>query len=87
MNDIFKGHSAGLSSPAEDGESIVPSDGSDLGQVTRALYIGVGGSVRLQLARGTQIDLSNVPSGAILPLRVRRVMASGTSAAGLVGFW
>lgn len=87
MADIYAHTTPGLSSPAVDGSMIQPNDGNDLAHVTRALYVGVGGQIAAQLASGSTITLAAVPGGTLLPLRVRRVMATGTSATNIVGLW
>ena len=87
MADIYAHTTPGLTSPAIDGSMIVPSDATDLAHVTRALYVGSGGQVAAQLASGSTVTFAAVPSGTLLPLRVRRVMSTGTSAADLVGLW
>lgn len=87
MADIYAHTTPGLSSPAIDGSMIVPNDADDLAHVTRALYVGGGGQIAAQLASGSMVTFAAVPSGTLLPLRVRRVMSTGTSADGLVGLW
>ncbi len=87
MADIYAHTTPGLTSPAIDGSMIVPDDGGDLAHVSRAIYVGSGGQVAAQLASGSMVTLSAVPSGTLLPLRVRRVMATGTSAGNLVALW
>lgn len=87
MADIYAHTTPGLTSPAIDGSMIVPDDSGDLAHVTRAVYVGNGGQIAAQLASGSTITLAAVPSGTLLPLRVRRVMATGTSAGDLVGLW
>ena len=85
--DRYEDFTPSLVSPAEDGATVVPSDGADLPQVTRALYVGQGGTLAVQLASGAQVALSGVPGGALLPLRARRVRATGTTASGIVALW
>ncbi len=88
MIDMFKTHARSLTSPPEDAASITPGDaGSELSHVTRALYVGVAGDLALLMQGGATVVLRGVPSGSFLPLRVRPVLASGTSADGIVGFW
>jgi hypothetical protein len=55
--------------------------------VTRALYVGGGGDARVRMLGGAVVTLSNVPTGALIPIRVTQVLATGTSANGIVGFW
>ena len=52
--DRYENHSPSLVSPATDGANVAPSDGADLAQVTRALYVGQGGDLSLRLASGSE---------------------------------
>ncbi|MEM9031327.1 MAG: hypothetical protein AAGB18_01680 [Pseudomonadota bacterium] len=85
MTDDFKDHSTSLTSPATAGETIVPDDANDLAHVTRGIYVGASGSIALTLVSGDEVLLNDAQSGVIYPLRVARVKATGTSAAGLIG--
>jgi hypothetical protein len=87
MADIYAHTTPGLTSPAIDGTMVVPDDTGDLAHVTRAIYVGTGGQIAAQLASGTTVTLSSVQGGTLLPLRVRRVLATGTSAGDLVALW
>ncbi|MEN1729402.1 MAG: hypothetical protein AAGJ52_13280 [Pseudomonadota bacterium] len=83
--DLFKGVTAGLESPAETLEEISPNDASDLAHVTRALYIGTGGNLRVTAKGGATVTIPNLPSGSVLPIRVSRVHETATTASGLIG--
>lgn len=85
MADHFSDYKPSLTAPAEAGEAITPSDTLDLNNVSRALYVGTSGDLRLILVDGGTITLSGVQAGTIYPVRVRRVLASGTTAGNLVG--
>lgn len=85
MPDRFADHAPGLESPAGHGFAITPSDTIDLPEITRALYVGGAGAISLVLASGASLTLSGAASGSILPLRVRQVRASATTATGLIG--
>jgi hypothetical protein len=85
MTDRFNSRAEGLTAPARHGFAITPADGADLGELTRALYVGGAGNITLVMASGAELLLSGVPAGSLLPLRVRRVKATGTTATALVG--
>ena len=85
MKDDFSAHAVGLTSPAEQAEAIMPSDSEDLPRATRALYVGQGGDVAVRFVSGDSVVLANLQGGTVYPLRLRQVLASGTTAAGLVG--
>lgn len=66
--------------------AIVPNDSTDLATITTALYIGFTGDVNLICSGDTSLVLfANVHGGSFLPLHVKRVAASGTTASGIVG--
>jgi len=77
-----------LSSPATSAAAVVPSDTTDLDRVARSLYVAVGGDLRLLLAEDTApVSFAGVPAGAVLPVVVRRVLATGTTASGVVALY
>jgi hypothetical protein len=84
MSDEFEDHQTGLTSPAR-AAAIVPSDSGALAQITRAIYVGQAGDLRLRMASSDVVTLMAVPAGALLPLRVAQVLATGTTAGALVG--
>ena len=85
MPDTYAAHASSLTAPARDGFAITPNDATDLPDVTRALYVGGPGHLVLTLQAGATLTLSNVPSGSLLPLRVKRILATGTTATAIVG--
>lgn len=75
-----------LSDPAASAAVITPSDTVDLATVPKAIYIGVTGDVTVTLARdpdGTNVLFKAVPVGW-LPVRPKRVWATGTTATNMV---
>lgn len=82
--DQFAGTQAGLQSPALYIEAITPNDGADLARVTRALNVAQGGTVRVVTAAGVTGDV-HIAAGVAFPIRVRRVLATGTTATGIAG--
>jgi hypothetical protein len=87
MADVYASNTPSLTSPAIDGEMVAPNDSQPLGQVSRAIYVGGAGTISAELASGTQVTFSAVPAGTILPLRLRKVNATGTTASGIVALW
>ena len=64
----------------------MPDDTADLPAATKAIYVGSGGDVPLQLVGSDgEVVFSNVPTGTVLAVRVAAVRQTGTSAANLVG--
>jgi hypothetical protein len=86
--DILKNlnFNLGVSSPARKSFNITPADGVDLPTITRAIYVGLLGDIVVMLADDTgTVTLKSVPGGSLLPLQIRRVQATGTTAGFLVG--
>jgi hypothetical protein len=86
--DNFVNFQSGLQSPPRNTFVIVPSDTTELPFVTRAVYVGAAGDITLRLAGDTgSQSIKAVPVGAMLPLRVRQIYATGTGASQLVGLY
>lgn len=85
--DSFQNHASTLDAPARSAAIATHDDTQDLPQFSRALYVGAGGDVTVQMVEGMQVTFSAVPGGTLLPIRVRRVLATGTTAAGVVALW
>jgi hypothetical protein len=68
------------------GEAVTPHDTNELTNVSRALYVGVGGALRVITLEGDDLILVGVVTGTFLPIRVKQVMATGTTALSIVSF-
>ena len=77
------------SDPASRASSITPSDTTDLTSATRGIYTGTGGTIVCILEGDTaSVTFANVPAGVVLPIRVKRVLSTGTtSTMGLIGLY
>ena len=87
MSDTYANIAPTLTSPAMDAADVTPNDATPLQTVSRALYVGGGGDIAVEMLSGATIVFRNVPGGAILPMRARRVLATGTNATELVAMW
>ena len=87
MTDLFELLPSGLISPAGSIVAVTPNDSSDLDYITRGLYIGGAGDVAVEgLISGT-VTFVGVPAGSILPIRVKKVLETGTTATSIVALW
>lgn len=74
-----------VSAPALDGFAIAPHADQPLPRVTKAIFIGVGGDLRVRLAiANADLTFRNLPSGSILDVRASHVRVAGTTASDLV---
>lgn len=73
-----------LNIPYGDAAAVTPSDATDLLKVTRGLYVGGAGDLKVTMASGQVVTLPAVPVGTVLRLSVRHVWATGTTATNIV---
>jgi hypothetical protein len=85
MVDQYAGRAQSFDAPSAHGFSVAPSDSLNFAEPTRALYVGSGGNIAVVMLSGAVLTLANVMSGALLPVRVKRVNATDTTAAQIVG--
>ena len=85
MSDRFANTQPTLSAPATSGFAITPSDSIDAPETTRALYVGGSGHLSVRMLSGETVTFTNVSAGCLLPLRVTRVLLTGTTATSITG--
>jgi len=69
--------------------AVTPSDSTPL-TAGVALYVGTGGDVvviPVDAVTNDPLTFKNVPSGSVLPVRVRQVLATNTTATDFIGVW
>jgi len=79
MSDIY-------GAPAAKGAAVTPSDSTVVN--FRALYVGAGGNVAVIFrddATDTAVTLVGVVTGTVLPISVKQVMSTNTTASSIVG--
>ncbi|KQM30563.1 spike base protein, RCAP_Rcc01079 family [Sphingomonas sp. Leaf10] len=85
MSDPFQSFTDSPVGPARSAVAVTPSDSVPLLRLPKALYIGGGGDVALRcIDNSTDVVLSAVPGGSVLPLRAQFVRATGTTATAIV---
>lgn len=84
--DPFENSSDSLIAPAKTAFEIAPDDNADLPGATKAVYVGTGGNITARpVDADADVTFRNVVAGTVLPVRMRAVRATGTTAADLVG--
>jgi hypothetical protein len=84
MADRFAGYAGSLDDPASLCRNIEPSDSIPLPEMSRAIFIGGAGTLRLVDASGNTVTFEGLVGGSILPVRAQMVLGTGTTATGLV---
>jgi len=86
MSDPYASSISGLESPATHLIEVVPSDTVDLSVSSRALNVAASGSVRVTTVGGDTATVA-IAAGSTMPIRVRRVWSTGTTATGIVAMY
>lgn len=89
MVDKYGMRITGLESPGVRSAAITPDDDNDI-EITRAIFVGTGGDIAMQLAGDSAaVVFANVADGTLLPFRVKRVMeaGAGTTATDLIAIY
>ena len=87
MSDKFSNYHSGLESPAERAFAITGNDSTDLTIFPRAIYVGGAGNVKVITLGGDTVTFSGVLAGTVLPVRVKRVFSTDTTATNLIGIY
>ena len=68
---------------AIDAAEVTTSDTDDLTTIS-VLYVGVGGHVKVKTRQGSDVTFYNMNIGQFVPVQVKRVYTTGTTATNLV---
>ena len=82
MSNPFSNRTSSLSGPASDIIAVTPDDAVNLPDVAVALYVETGGALSILTVAGGNRTVQ-VADNSILPVGVRRVNATGTTASGI----
>lgn len=70
------------------GQAVTPSDDTLIASPVRALWVGGVGNLTVLMNNSgvTTLLIEDVPAGTWLPISVKKVMATGTTATKIVAF-
>jgi len=87
MVDRFEGFNDGLTSPGKSHFTVTPSNSADLPNATRAIRADSAGTISCRLV-GDDVEVTyTVSAGEVLPIRVKRIMDTGTTVAVIQGWY
>jgi hypothetical protein len=84
-SDFYASMVKDAADPAVGAAAIVA--GEDQEVFPRALFVGTGGDLAVEMMSGDEVVFKNVPNGTLLPIRVRKVLVAGTTAANILGLY
>jgi hypothetical protein len=82
MADRFDKFFVNANDPADHAYAITPDATTDLANFTRAIYVGSGGNLTVTMVTETSntfVTFVGVPTGSVLPIRVKRVSTASTA--------
>lgn len=87
MADTFSEYAVGLGEPYVNGFAVTPHDTNELAAVTRAVWVGGAGALKVTLLGGDTVTLAAVPAGTLLKIRATVIFSTGTTATVIVGLY
>ena len=72
--------------PAFSAASITPSDTEGF-PVCRAIYVGSAGNIVAVMGDGVQLTFEAAVAGSVLPIRVKQVLSTNTTASALIALY
>lgn len=78
---------SGYDAPASNAFAVTPADGSNLTHAARALFVGGAGDIKVDTLGGDTVTFTGVVAGSILPVRILKVYATGTTATNIVAVY
>ena len=74
-----------------DAASVTPNDNANLpnnaDRPVRAVWIGGAGNLRVDMTNGTDVTFVGCLAGSLIPISVKKVYATGTSATSIVAVY
>lgn len=70
----------GMGEPPINAKLVSPSDTDELATISRALYVGGAGNIALVMASGDAVTFTGVLAGSFLPIRVKKIKSTLTTA-------
>jgi hypothetical protein len=77
----------GSGEPAKGGFEVNPNNTTVFTEMPRALYVGGAGNLAVVMHDGTALTFTGVTAGSFLPIRVRQVKSTGTTASAILGLY
>jgi hypothetical protein len=85
--DDFPNQTVGLDSPYTHLAAVTPNDSTDLTNVTRGIFVGGAGALKVTTVGGESVTLTGVAAGSVLRIRATRIWSTGTTATTIAALW
>ena len=84
MSGAFR--TANATVAAHGAASVTPSDSAEI-PITRSLFIGTNGNIKVTMADGQEITFINLTAGTIFPIQVVKVWSTGTTVTTVIALY
>jgi len=85
--DAFSRQQTQSNDPHSNAVVVSPSDSADLGYVTRGVYVGTTGNMKVTMQDSGTVLFTGIPAGTTLPIRVTRIWSTTTTASTIIALW
>ena len=85
--DNFSRQQSLTSDPASNAVLVSPNDSTDLTYVTRAVYVGTTGNMKVTMQDSGTVLFTGIAAGTTLPIRVTRIWSTTTTASTILALW
>lgn len=70
-----------------DAAAVTPADSALTDAPTRAVYVGGAGNLAVTFVDGTTVTFVGVPAGTLLPIAVKEILATNTTATSILALF
>lgn len=83
--DLYSNIAVGLNDPNIGGFAVTPSDDNELVYITRHIYVGTTGHLKVTMYDDTVLTFNNLLQGVRHEIRAKKIHSTGTTATGILG--
>ena len=76
-----------ITGPVSNAAAVTLHDTTELTYVTRAVYVGGAGTLKVTMQNGTAVSFVGVVAGTVLPIRCHILWDTGSTASSVVALW
>lgn len=66
---------------------VTPDDDNDLTTFAQALYIAGAGDLKVTTVNDNTVTFTDLPAASLLPVQIKRVHDTDTTATGIIALW
>lgn len=85
--DTLAAYALSPAAPAANAAAVTPHNTDELTHVTRGIYVGGTGNLKVTTLGGQETTFTAVPVGTFLPVRAKIIWSTGTTATSIVALW